>query len=75
MENLLNKYPHIKFKTNWELKPLMYYMLGECNSLIKAINNTAIRPDYLTKLHSIALIKGAQATTAIEGNTLSIEDI
>lgn len=75
METLINKYPHIKFKTNWNLTPSIYYMLGECNSLIKAITNTAIRPEYLKTLHSIALIKGAQATTAIEGNTLSIEDI
>ncbi len=68
-------YPHIKFKPNWKLEPPVYYMLGQCNALIKAINNTAIRPDYLKRLHSIALVKGAQATTAIEGNTLTVEEI
>jgi Fic family protein len=50
-------------------------MLGECNSLIRSITNTAISPEYLENLHKLSLIKGAQATTAIEGNTLSIEDI
>ncbi|HOO72561.1 MAG TPA: Fic family protein [Spirochaetota bacterium] len=75
MRSITEKYPHIKFKTSWEMKPSIYYMLGECGSFIKAIKNTPVRPDYLKKLHSVALVKGAQATTAIEGNTLTVEDI
>src|SRR4030042_3986500 len=75
MDAIEHRYPHIKFERMWDSTPSLYYMLGECNSLIKAITNTAIRPEYLKSLHSIALNKGAQATTAIEGNTLTIEDI
>jgi Fic family protein len=75
MENIEKKYPHLLFKKHWIITSDLYYMLGECSSLIKSITNTAIRPDYLETLHKVSLIKGAQATTAIEGNTLSIEDI
>ncbi len=69
------KYPHIQFKKNWKLKDKAIFQLGQCDAFIKAISNTPIRPDYRDHLHSIALIKGAQATTAIEGNTLTYEQI
>ncbi|MEO8584370.1 MAG: Fic family protein [Flavitalea sp.] len=49
--------------------------MGQCISLLKAINDTPIMPQYYTELMHIALTKGAQATTAIEGNTLTDEDI
>ncbi|MCP4136425.1 MAG: Fic family protein, partial [bacterium] len=75
MNDLKIKYPHIKLERSWSITSKMHYMLGECNSLIKAIINTAIRPDYLESLQKEALIKGAQAATAIEGNSLSIEEI
>jgi len=69
------KYPHIQFKKAWKLKDKTIFQLGQCDAIIKAISNTPIRPDYREHLHSIALIKGAQATTAIEGNTLTYEQI
>ncbi len=75
MDAIKEKYPHLRFANTWEISPSAYFMLGECNALIKAITNTPIRPDYLKTLREFALNKGAQATTAIEGNTLSIEDI
>lgn len=70
-----NDYGHISFKSNWVITDENWYILGQCGALIKAISYTPIRPDYREKLHTIALIKGAQATTAIEGNTLSFEEI
>ena len=69
------KYPHIQFKKTWKLKDRTIFQLGQCDAIIKAISNTPIRPDYREHLHSIALIKGAMATTAIEGNTLTYEQI
>ncbi len=69
------KYPHIQFKKTWKLKDRTIFQLGQCDAIIKAISNTPIRPDYREHLHSISLIKGAQATTAIEGNTLTYEQI
>lgn len=50
-------------------------MLGQCVAYVKAISNTPIMPAYYKELMLISLIKGAQATTAIEGNTLTEEDI
>ncbi|MBN2050807.1 MAG: Fic family protein [Spirochaetales bacterium] len=70
-----NNYTHISFKSNWTISNQTWYLLGQCDAIIKSISYTPIRPDYREKLHKIALIKGAQATTAIEGNTLSYKEI
>jgi Fic family protein len=50
-------------------------MLGQCVAYVKAISNTPIMPAYYEELMRLSLIKGAQATTAIEGNTLTDEEI
>lgn len=75
MSQLNEKYPHIQFKRIWKLDDNTVFQLGQCDAIIRAISNTPIRPDYREHLHSVALIKGAQATTAIEGNTLTYEQI
>ncbi|MGV7929654.1 MAG: Fic family protein [Spirochaetota bacterium] len=75
MSHSSGKYPHIQFKKTWKLKEFTIFQLGQCDAIIKAISNTPIRPDYREHLHAVALIKGAQATTAIEGNTLTYEQI
>lgn len=71
----MEKYQHISFQTNWSLSNNAWYKLGQCKSIIKAISNAPIQPNYRKKLLEFSLIKGAQATTAIEGNTLSIDEI
>jgi Fic family protein len=53
----------------------MSNLLGQCYAYIQAISNTPIRPDYRRQLLQVSLKKGAQATTAIEGNTLSEDEI
>ncbi|HXI00685.1 MAG TPA: Fic family protein [Sphingobacteriaceae bacterium] len=73
--NLQREYPHLSFKTQWELSKRSLIMLGQSVAYIKAINNTPIIPQYYDELMILALRKGAQATTAIEGNTLSDEEI
>jgi Fic family protein len=50
-------------------------LLGQCEAYIKVINNTPILPQHYHELMQVALIRGAQATTAIEGNTLSVDEI
>ena len=75
MEGLQKKYPHMLFKKNWKISKSTYFQIGQCDAILKAITNTPIRPDYRENLHHVALVKGAQATTAIEGNTLSYEEI
>lgn len=51
------------------------HLLGQCEAYVRAINNTPILPHHYSELMKVALMKGAQATTAIEGNTLSDEEI
>lgn len=68
-------YPHLVFQTQWQLPKYSYMMLGQCIAYIRAINNTPIIPRFYEELMMLALRKGAQATTAIEGNTLSEEEI
>ncbi|MBM1674580.1 Fic family protein [Sulfitobacter mediterraneus] len=49
--------------------------LGEIISKAKHVANAPIDPDHATKMYNIFLAKGAAATTAIEGNTLTEEDV
>ena len=71
----MGDYPHILFRTQWELSPRVYYRLGQCEAIISAISETPLKPEHHARLLHVSLIKGAQATTAIEGNTLSDEEI
>lgn len=74
-EIIKQKYPHICFRKNWELTEEIMFIIGQCEAIIRAITNMPITPAYKDKLLKISLIKGAQATTAIEGNSLTEEDI
>ncbi len=71
----MDHYPHIKFRQHWSLGPDIYYQLGQCEAIIEAIRDMPMRPEHHQKLLRVSLQKGAQATTAIEGNTLSDEEI
>lgn len=72
---LHRNYDHLLFKEHWEISKIGLVRIGQCVSLLKAISNTPILPNFYKNLMGVALIKGAQSTTAIEGNTLSDEDI
>lgn len=50
-------------------------MLGECKSKFEHIAGTPLRPDVARQLHHLYLAKGILGTTAIEGNTLSEEEV
>lgn len=69
------KYPHLLFKRNWEIIPSITSLISECNVYIKAISNSPISPSRHSQLLNVSLIKGAQATTAIEGNNLTEAEI
>jgi Fic family protein len=71
----MERHQHLIFKKHWELTPQTLYQLGECDALVQTISNIPLKPENRDKLLQVALIKGAQATTAIEGNTLSDEEI
>ncbi len=71
----MNKYPHLSFCKDWEIDYECAYMLGECHAYVKSLTDIPLKPGFREKLLKLSLIKGAHATTAIEGNTLSQEEI
>ena len=71
----MNGYNHISFRKEWEIAGDSAYMLGECDALVHALTDIPLQPEYRQRLLLVSLRKGAQATTAIEGNTLSEEEI
>lgn len=50
-------------------------LLGEAKSKCEALGRIPIPPHVAEELHRVYLVKGVQGTTAIEGNTLSEEQI
>jgi Fic family protein len=71
----MQKYEHIIFQKNWRLDEETIFRLGQSESIIEAISSAPIKPEYRKQLLSVSLQKGARATTAIEGNTLSEEEV
>jgi len=50
-------------------------MLGECQSKCEHVSSVPLRPSTADRLYRIYLAKGVLATTAIEGNTLSEDEV
>ena len=50
-------------------------LLGEARSKCEHLAGTPLQPQVAKSLYEVALIRGAQATTAIEGNTLTEEQV
>lgn len=55
--------------------PQLWMALGEAKSKCEHIANTPLQPEVANRLHRLFLAKGVHGTTAIEGNTLSQEEI
>jgi Fic family protein len=53
----------------------LWLALGEASSKCEHISQVPLRPTTAQELHQLYLAKGAAATTAIEGNTLSEEEV
>ncbi|MDR2543619.1 MAG: Fic family protein [Treponema sp.] len=70
-----NTLEHISFKFDWKLEEITANLLGQCYAYVNAMLNTPIRPDHHQDLLTISLNKGALASTAIEGNTLTEEEL
>ncbi|MYG94616.1 MAG: Fic family protein [Acidimicrobiia bacterium] len=58
-----------------DLSPRTWMLLGEAKAICEQIANTPLKPGIVKNLNEVALIKGALATTAIEGNTLNEEQV
>ena len=70
-----NTLEHISFKTTWNLNEKTGNLLGQCYAYINSMLNIPIRPDHRQEMLKVSLNKGALATTAIEGNTLTEDDL
>ena len=70
-----NTWEHITFQEKWTLSEKSVNLLGQCFAYVNAMLKIPIRPDYRDKMHYVSLNKGALATTAIEGNTLTEDDL
>ncbi len=70
-EELVRRYPQISFRKTWKLSANSLRVLGKCEGIVNVICRMPMLPTYRAKLLVVSLNKGAQATTAIEGNTLS----
>ncbi|MDQ3684341.1 MAG: Fic family protein [Acidobacteriota bacterium] len=55
--------------------PELWLMLGECQSKCDHLARYPLRPDIAAEIHKMYMAKGVLATTAIEGNTLSEEEV
>ena len=53
----------------------MAHLLGQCYAYVNAMLNIPLKPDYHQQLLVVSLKKGALATTAIEGNTMTWEEL
>ncbi len=69
-------HPWFKFLVDLtEAPPSFWLVLGECRSKCEHISGVPLRPDVAQLLHQVYVAKGAWGTTAIEGNTLSEEEV
>jgi Fic family protein len=55
--------------------PKLWEMLGECRSKCEHIAGVPLQPAVAKELHQLYLIKGIRGTAAIEGNTLSEDEV
>lgn len=53
----------------------LWIALGEAQSKCEHISGTPLKPSVAEELHTVFLAKGIRATTAIEGNTLTEDEV
>lgn len=69
-------HPWISFRIDLsKASPELWINLGEASSKCEHLAQVPLRPVTAKRLHKLYLAKGVAATTAIEGNTLSEEDV
>jgi len=69
-------HPWLTFQADLrDLPARTWVQLGECAAKCDQISSVPLKPSTTEELHQIYLAKGIQATTAIEGNTLTEEEV
>ena len=76
MRTYLKTHPWLTFRADLrELNYKHWLMLGEAQSKCQHISGVPLLPGIAEHLHQVYLAKGVLATTAIEGNTLTEEQV
>ncbi len=76
MRTYAKTHPWITFQVNLQEADYQFWMLlGEAQSKCEHLAGVPLLPDVAEQLHRIFLAKGVLATTAIEGNTLTEEEV
>lgn len=76
MKTFEKTHPWIRFELDLrKFDHKLWMALGETESKCEHIAGVPLQPDTAEKLHLLYLAKGVRATTAIEGNTLSEEEV
>lgn len=71
-----SSHPWINFTLNLEQAPSRFWvLLGQARAMCEQLSRSPLLPETFDALHQIYLERGIHATTAIEGNTLSVEEI
>jgi Fic family protein len=68
-------YPHLKFQKCWRLSENTLKNLGRCEAFIRCIGELPVAPEVQRQLRNVSFERGAVATTAIEGNTLTEDEL
>jgi len=76
MRTYMKTHPWITFELDLrKADHELWLMLGEAASKCEHISGVPLKPDTARMLHSIYLAKGIMATAAIEGNTLTEDEV
>ena len=76
MKKYQESHPWISFRLNLErVGWLLWVQLGEAASKCVHLTHVPLRPETRLQLQNLYLAKGAAATTAIEGNTLTEDEV
>src|ERR1700722_15653099 len=72
----LRSHPWLKFQLDLSHAGAgIWMMLGEIKSKCEHLSMVPLKPAVSRELHAIYVAKGVHATTAIEGNTLSEDEV
>ncbi len=71
LDRIWQDYPHLRFVRCWNVLDNVSRKLGQCESLSRCLGDLPIDPDVQHQMRRVSFERGAVATTAIEGNTLT----
>ena len=77
MRSYQESHPWITFKaTDFNrLGARNWMLLGEARAMCDHLAGVPLQPDVARNFYEVAMVRGAHATTAIEGNTLTEEQV